>query len=68
MIPAKLKQGDEMRIIAPSRSIGIMADNQVEIAGKRLTDMGFKVTFGEHVAEMDCIMSSSIRSRVADIH
>ncbi|HAC0057532.1 TPA_asm: LD-carboxypeptidase [Listeria monocytogenes] len=68
MIPAKLKQGDEIRIIAPSRSIGIMADNQVEIAVNRLTDMGFKVTFGEHVAEMDCMMSSSIRSRVADIH
>lgn len=68
MIPAKLKQGDEIRIIAPSRSIGIIAENQVGIAVKRLNEMGFKVTFGEHVAEMDCMSSSSIRSRVADIH
>lgn len=68
MIPAKLKQGDEIRIIAPSRSLSIMAENQVDFAVKRLNEMGFKVTFGEHVSEIDCMLSSSIRSRVADIH
>ncbi|MBC1483700.1 LD-carboxypeptidase [Listeria sp. FSL L7-1558] len=68
MIPAKLKQGDEIRIIAPSRSMSIIMDNQIKLAEKRLNELGFVVSFGEHVLETDCMMSSSIHSRVSDIH
>lgn len=68
MIPAKLKQGDEIRIIAPSLSMRILAEDQVKLAKKCLNEMGFIVSFGEHVQETDCMMSSSIHSRVTDIH
>ncbi|PZF89036.1 LD-carboxypeptidase [Listeria ivanovii] len=68
MIAPKLKQGDEIRIVAPSQSMHILAKEQVDLAVKRLNEMGFKVSFGEHVLETDCMMSSSIHSRVTDIH
>lgn len=32
MIPDKLKKGDEIRVIAPSRSLQIMEENPVKIA------------------------------------
>ncbi|CAM4365970.1 LD-carboxypeptidase [Listeria ivanovii] len=68
MIAPKLKQGDEIRIVAPSQSMHILTKEQVDLAVKRLNEMGFKVSFGEHVLETDCMMSSSIHSRVTDIH
>ncbi|HCM79622.1 MAG TPA: LD-carboxypeptidase, partial [Lactobacillus sp.] len=47
LIPARLKQNDEIRIIAPSRTldcVGGFAANQT--AQEKLTQLGFKVTFG----------------------
>jgi len=68
MIPQKLKPGDEIRVIAPSRSLGIISVPTREIAIKRLSEMGFKVTFSKHAEEKDEFFSSSIESRVADLH
>ena len=53
MIPAKLKLGDEVRIVAPSRSMNILSKDCIELATKRLEDLGLKVTFAKHVNEMD---------------
>lgn len=66
--PEKLKKGDEIRIIAPSRSLGIILKENREIATNRLTALGFTVTFGRHVEELDEFASSSIESRVEDLH
>lgn len=66
--PKKLQKGDEVRVIAPSRSISIITPANREIANKRLTDLGFKITFSKNVEENDEFSSSSIKSRVADIH
>jgi len=68
MIPSKLKKGDEIRIVAPARSLGLIEEECKSIAKQRLKEMGFKVTFGKHVEEKDEFISSSIKSRVEDLH
>lgn len=69
LIPARLKQNDEIRIITPSRTldcVGGFAANQ--IAQEKLTQMGFKVTFGDHVSGMTLDGTNSISERIEDIH
>lgn len=68
MIPNKLKAGDEVRIIAPSRSMKIINNETREIATKRLTDLGLKVTFGKNVEICDDFTSSPIEARITDLH
>lgn len=53
MIPQKLKPGDEVRIIAPSRSMTILGEDCKQIATERLESLGLKVTFGKYVMEAD---------------
>lgn len=66
--PEKLKAGDEVRIIAPSRSMSLISKECRDIANKRFDDLGLKLSFGKHVEESDDFISSSIESRVADLH
>ena len=65
---AKLNQGDEIRVIAPSRSLSIVSERGIEQAKQRLEDLGFRVTFGKHVMNKDIQQSSSIARRVEDLH
>jgi muramoyltetrapeptide carboxypeptidase LdcA involved in peptidoglycan recycling len=67
-IPAKLKPGDKIMVIAPSRSMSIISEQNLEIARKRFADMGLEVVYSEHVREKDEFNSSSIASRLSDIH
>ncbi|TCZ79895.1 LD-carboxypeptidase [Paenibacillus albiflavus] len=64
----KLQAGDEIRVISPSRSMSITAPYQRVLAQERLEALGFKVTFGKHVLETDDFASSSIASRIEDLH
>jgi len=66
--PEKLKKNDEIRVIAPSSSLAHIADDNRRIAIQRLTEIGFHVTFGNNVDETDEFGSSSIASRIADLH
>ncbi|MDA9470027.1 S66 family peptidase [Enterococcus sp. 5H] len=68
MKPPRLQTGDEIRVIAPSSSFLRLSEPGIELAKKRLTDLGFKVTFSEHIYEQDELGSSSIMSRVKDLH
>ena len=68
MIPPKLKVGDEIRIIAPSRSISILSKELIQEATTKLEDLGLKVTFAKHVKKSDDFDSSSIKSRINDLH
>jgi len=68
IIPPKLKQGDEIRIIAPSRSMAIISQEVRDIAIKRLEKLGFKITFSKNCEEIDDFNSSSIKSRIEDLH
>lgn len=68
MIPQKLKPGDEIRVIAPSRSLGLLSQTLRNSATKKLEELGFKITFSKNAEEKDEFVSSSIASRVADLH
>ncbi len=68
MIPNKLKKGDEIRIISPARSMSILSKDLLDIAITRFKELGFKITFSKHVKEIDEFNSSSIESRIADLH
>lgn len=68
MIPRKLKQGDELRVIAPSRSLSLLSEDVKNLAQKRLEEMGLKVSYSKNAKEKDDFVSSSISSRVEDLH
>lgn len=70
MLAERLKPGDEIRVIAPSRSIAIVKEKQIELAIERLNKLGFTVTFGRNtsMSEHDEFFSSSIDKRVEDLH
>lgn len=68
MFPKKLEIGDEIRVIAPARSLSILSKEQLKFAVNTLKDIGFDVTFGRHVNECDEFFSSSIESRICDLH
>jgi len=53
MLPNKLKSGDEIRVIAPSRSMSMIGEECKKIATERLESLGLKVTFGKYVNEAD---------------
>ena len=60
--------GDEVRVIAPSRSLAIISEESREIANNRFAELGLKLSFGKHVEEIDDFVSSSIQSRIEDFH
>ena len=68
LIPDRLTPGDEVRIVAPSRSLAMIDDTVRALAEQRLTSLGVRVTFGEYVEKVDEFVSSSIEHRVADLH
>ncbi|MEN1985563.1 S66 family peptidase [Paenibacillus hubeiensis] len=68
MIAPKLRPGDEVRIISPARSLSIIAPDQQELAVRRLEEWGLKVSFSANANETDEMQSSSVESRIADLH
>jgi len=67
-IPKKFKNGDMVRVIAPARSLNIVGAETRDIAVKNLEALGLRVSYGKNVDEVDTFMSSSIQSRVDDLH
>ncbi|QJG66790.1 S66 family peptidase [Mycoplasma phocoenae] len=63
-----LNKGDEIRIIAPSRSLKLIGETNTNIAKKALEELGFKVTFGKNVLNEEKRNSASIEQRVNDLH
>lgn len=68
MKPSRLKAGDEIRVIAPSRSLGIVKGEQRRLAEERLVELGFKVTYGKTALIHDEFYSNSIENRIEDLH
>jgi muramoyltetrapeptide carboxypeptidase LdcA involved in peptidoglycan recycling len=68
IVPEKLVEGDQVRVIAPSRSLKIIDENNIKHAIKAIEALGLKVTFGKNVNELDIMSSSSIASRIEDLH
>ena len=73
-VPPKLKPGDEIRVLALSRSLGgVMKFNgtteqDIAFATARLEAMGLKVTFGRHVRECNEHLTASPERRLEDLH
>ncbi len=68
MLAKRLKPGDEIRVIAPSRSLQLIKEKQIDIAISRLHNLGFHVTFGKNTSVHDEFFSSSIEERIEDLH
>jgi len=66
--PKKLKAGDEVRVISPSHSLAIIGEETRRIANERFAELGLKLSFGKHVEEIDDFNSSSVASRLEDLH
>lgn len=67
--PARLKIGDEIRVLAPARSMSIISEQNQTNALERLEkELGFKISFSSHCYESNNFLSSSIKSRVSDLH
>ncbi|WP_025689663.1 LD-carboxypeptidase [Paenibacillus zanthoxyli] len=64
----KLTQGDEIRVIAPSRSLSLIRVEQRELAKKKLEQLGYRVTFSKYSLDSDEFNSSSIEARIEDLH
>lgn len=65
--PRRLEPGSHVRVVAPARSLAMIAPDTRQIADQRLADLGLRVSFGAHVEERDDFVSSSIPSRVDDL-
>ncbi|MCV2523778.1 S66 family peptidase [Bacillus velezensis] len=68
MYPEKLKKGDGIRIVSPATSMSVMSDENINAAKSKLEELGFRVSFSEHAKEINEFDSSSIESRVQDLH
>jgi len=68
MIPEKLKRGDEIRVISPSRSLTIISKDSRDIAVQRFDEIGLKVSFSKNSEEIDDLNSSKIASRIEDLN
>lgn len=64
----KIAPGDTVSVVAPSLSLGIISADVRIIANERLNNLGLKVKFGANVEEVNTHLSSSIQSRVEDLH
>ena len=68
-IPRKLHRGDTLRVVAPARSPQFVAEyDHSAIIDARFAALGLRLTFADHVDERDDFQSSSIASRVSDLH
>lgn len=68
MFPKKLSPGDEVRVVAPSLSLGVISAENRAAAQSRFAGLGLRVTFGAHCGERDGFDSASIDARIADLH
>ena len=67
--PPKLRPGDEVRVIAPSRSRAMVNEHDhTAIIERRFAALGLRLSYGAHVDERDAFDSSPVPSRVADLH
>lgn len=69
IVPRKLRYGDTIRVVAPARSRKLVTvHDHTALIERRFAALGLRLTFGDHVDERDDFDSSSVASRVADLH
>jgi muramoyltetrapeptide carboxypeptidase len=68
MIPAKLRLGDEVRVISPAVSLGFIPEEQRTLAERRFEGLGLRCSFSRNVEVLDRFDSSPVEARVSDLH
>jgi muramoyltetrapeptide carboxypeptidase len=68
MIAAKLRPGDEVRIVSPAVSLGLIPEDQRTMARERFEALGLRVSFSRNVEVLDRFDSSPVEARVSDLH
>jgi muramoyltetrapeptide carboxypeptidase len=74
IVPEKLCHGDEIRVLALSRSIGGLkqypgiSDSDVDYARQALESLGLCVSFGRHVMENDGHLTTTVAARLDDLY
>jgi muramoyltetrapeptide carboxypeptidase len=68
MIPAKLRPGDEVRVVSPAVSLGIIPEYQRTLAERRFEGFGLRCSFSRNAEVLDRFESSPVEARVSDLH
>lgn len=69
LVPPKLRPGDTVRVVAAARSRAfVLEHDHSALIRRRFDELGLNLTYGRHVDERDAFDSSSIESRVEDLH
>src|SRR5215218_5309815 len=68
MIAARLRPGDEVRVVSPAVSLGFIPEAQKATARERLEGLGFHLSFSRNVEVLDRFDSSPVEARVSDLH
>ncbi len=68
MIPAKLKPGDEIRVVSPAVSLSFIPEEQRRLARERWERLGLRCSFSANSWVMDRFDSSPVEARVSDLH
>lgn len=64
-----LKKEINARVISPSRSLAFLSEEVLAIAEKQLNSfLGINISYGENAKDEDLFKSSSIKSRIDDLH
>lgn len=65
----KLKNGDEIRVVAPAKSFkSSFSEEMKSRATQRMESLGLKVSFGKYVHEVNEFESTTIEHRIEDLH
>jgi muramoyltetrapeptide carboxypeptidase LdcA involved in peptidoglycan recycling len=68
-VPRKLRSGDMIRVVSPSSTAAAMLDDpHVAQRDARFAELGLSVSYADHIGESDDFGSSSVESRIADLH
>jgi len=68
IIPNKLKKGDKVMLVAPSDSFSFISKEVRQFADEKFGKMGLELSLAKNINELDEFGSSSIESRVSDLH
>ena len=68
MIAARLRPGDEVRVVSPAVSLGFIPGDQKSTARERLEGLGFRLSFSRNAEVLDRFDSSPVTARVDDLH
>lgn len=68
MIPEKLKNGDFLTVIAPSRSLSLIDASVRKIALEKFENLGLNVIYAKNSENKDLFGSASIQDRISDLH